>query len=169
MHISTTRSPEVENFKIKIYDPAGNRIADPLNQRQTCYHLSQSGAPKYKCRLIDLYYLMYGSEHIIRIINTCSSFCLCWCSRGPLQVHSLTPSWELLLYINGEKLMIFCEEHNCNPRGTNVPTWKCVSFPINKIFFTTGAKLCILFIFIELAALAQMVACLPLVQRVRGF
>ena len=39
-YISTLPSPEVENFQMKIYYPAGNRTPDPLNQRQTCYHLS---------------------------------------------------------------------------------------------------------------------------------
>ena len=34
-------SPEVENFQIKIYYPAGDRTPDLLNQRQTCYHQSQ--------------------------------------------------------------------------------------------------------------------------------
>ena len=36
-------SPEVENFQIKIYYPAGDRTPDLLNQRQTCNHLSQRG------------------------------------------------------------------------------------------------------------------------------
>ena len=38
-------SPDVENFQIKIYYPAGYRTPDLLNQRQTCYHLSQRGEP----------------------------------------------------------------------------------------------------------------------------
>ena len=41
MYISTPPSPEGENFQKKIYYPAGDRTSDPLNQRQTCYHLSQ--------------------------------------------------------------------------------------------------------------------------------
>ena len=43
MYISTPLSPEVENFQMKIYNPAGNQTPDLLNQRQTCYHLSQHG------------------------------------------------------------------------------------------------------------------------------
>ena len=43
MYISTPPSPEVENFRIKIYYPAGDRTPDLLNQRQTCYHLNQRG------------------------------------------------------------------------------------------------------------------------------
>ena len=43
MYISTSPSPEVENFQIKIYNPTGHRIPDLLNQRQTCYYLSQRG------------------------------------------------------------------------------------------------------------------------------
>ena len=43
MHISTPPIPEVENFQIKIYYPAGDRTQDLLNQRQTRYHLSQRG------------------------------------------------------------------------------------------------------------------------------
>ena len=43
MYISTPPSPEVENFQMKIYYPAGDRTPDLLNQRQTCYHLSQPG------------------------------------------------------------------------------------------------------------------------------
>ena len=31
----------IENFQIKIYYPAGDRTPDLLNERQTCYHLSQ--------------------------------------------------------------------------------------------------------------------------------
>ena len=42
-YISTPPSPEVENFQMKIYYLAGDRTLDPLNQRQTCYHLSQRG------------------------------------------------------------------------------------------------------------------------------
>ena len=41
MYISTPSSPEVENFQMKIYDVAGDWTLDPLDQRQTCYHLSQ--------------------------------------------------------------------------------------------------------------------------------
>ena len=37
VYISTLPSP------MKIYYPAGDRTTDPLNQRQTCYHLSQRG------------------------------------------------------------------------------------------------------------------------------
>ena len=43
VYISTPPSPEVENFQIKIYYPAGDRTPDLLNLRQTCYHLSQRG------------------------------------------------------------------------------------------------------------------------------
>ena len=43
MYISNPPSPEVENFQMKIYHPAGDRNPDLLNQRQTCYHLSQRG------------------------------------------------------------------------------------------------------------------------------
>ena len=43
MYISTPPCPEVENFQIKIYYPAGDRTSVPLNQRQTCYHLSLRG------------------------------------------------------------------------------------------------------------------------------
>ena len=43
MYISTPPSPEVENFQMKIYDLTGDRTPYRLNQRQTCYHLSQRG------------------------------------------------------------------------------------------------------------------------------
>ena len=44
MYISTPPSSEVENFQMKIYyPPPGDRTPDPLNQKQTCYHLSQRG------------------------------------------------------------------------------------------------------------------------------
>ena len=43
MHISTPPRPKVENFQMKTYYPAGDRTPDLLNQRQTCYHLSQHG------------------------------------------------------------------------------------------------------------------------------
>ena len=36
-------APEVANFQIKIYYPARDWTPDLLNQRQTCYHLSQLG------------------------------------------------------------------------------------------------------------------------------
>ena len=45
VYISSPPSPEVENFQTKIYYPAGDRTPDLLNQRQTCYHLSQRGEP----------------------------------------------------------------------------------------------------------------------------
>ena len=43
MYITTSPSPEVENFQMKIYYPAKDRTLDLLNQRQTCYHMSQRG------------------------------------------------------------------------------------------------------------------------------
>ena len=43
VYISTPPSPKVENFQMKIYYPAGDQTPDLLNQRQTCYHLSQHG------------------------------------------------------------------------------------------------------------------------------
>ena len=43
MYIPTPRSPEVENFQMKIHFPARDRILDLLIQRQTCCHLSQRG------------------------------------------------------------------------------------------------------------------------------
>ena len=43
MYISIPPSPEVENFQMKIYYPAGDWTPDLLNQRQTCYHLSHRG------------------------------------------------------------------------------------------------------------------------------
>ena len=43
MYTSTPPSPEVENFLMKICYPAGDRTPDLLNQKQTCYHLSQRG------------------------------------------------------------------------------------------------------------------------------
>ena len=42
-YISSPPRPKVENFQMKIYYPAGDRTPDLLNQRQTCYHLSQHG------------------------------------------------------------------------------------------------------------------------------
>ena len=52
VYISTHHSPEVENFHMKIYYPAGNRTSDLLNQRQTRYHLSQRGE-LLSCMLMD--------------------------------------------------------------------------------------------------------------------
>ena len=46
VNTSTPPSPEVENFQIKIYCPARDRTLDPMNQRQTYYHLSQHGESK---------------------------------------------------------------------------------------------------------------------------
>ena len=43
VYVSTSPSPEVENFQIKIFCPAGDRTPDLLSQRQTCYHLSPRG------------------------------------------------------------------------------------------------------------------------------
>ena len=37
VYISTPLSPEVENFQMEIYYPAGDPTPDLLNQRQTCY------------------------------------------------------------------------------------------------------------------------------------
>ena len=48
MYISTPPSSEVENFQMKLYYPAGDRTPDLLNQRQTCYHLSQRGELLYR-------------------------------------------------------------------------------------------------------------------------
>ena len=46
-------SLEADNFQIKIYYPVGDRTPDLMNQRQTCYHLSQCG------ELINLSYPSY--------------------------------------------------------------------------------------------------------------
>ena len=43
VYVSTPPRPEVENFQIELYYPAGDRTPNLLNQRQTCYHLSQRG------------------------------------------------------------------------------------------------------------------------------
>ena len=43
VYISTPPNPEVENFQMKSYYPAGDRTPDMLIQRQTCQHLSQRG------------------------------------------------------------------------------------------------------------------------------
>ena len=43
VYISTPPSPKVENFQMEIHYPARDRTPDPLNQKQTCYHLSQCG------------------------------------------------------------------------------------------------------------------------------
>ena len=56
VYIFTPPSPQVENFEMKIYYPAGDRTPDLLNQKQTCYHLSQCGERKYN--------LIYFSELI---------------------------------------------------------------------------------------------------------
>ena len=45
VYISTPPSPEVEKFSNENLLPAGDRTPDLLNQRQTCYHLSQRGEP----------------------------------------------------------------------------------------------------------------------------
>ena len=45
VYISTPPSPKFENFQMKIYYPAMDQTPDLLNQRQTCYHLSQRGEP----------------------------------------------------------------------------------------------------------------------------
>ena len=42
-------SPEVENFQIKIYNPAGDRTPDLLDQKQTCYHLNLRGVWMFIC------------------------------------------------------------------------------------------------------------------------
>ena len=41
--LTSPPSSEVENFQMKNYYLAGNLTPDLLNQRQTCYHLSQRG------------------------------------------------------------------------------------------------------------------------------
>ena len=43
MYIFTPPSSEVEHSQIKICYLIEDRTLDPLNQRQTCYHLSQRG------------------------------------------------------------------------------------------------------------------------------
>ena len=52
VYISTPPSPKVENFQMKIYYPAGDRTPDPLNQRQTCYHLSQRGEQLSEAKML---------------------------------------------------------------------------------------------------------------------
>ena len=65
MYISTPPSPEVENFQMKIQYPAGDRTPDLLNQRQTCYHLSQRGELLRKSRgdLKIVTYRVFGNSY----------------------------------------------------------------------------------------------------------
>ena len=65
VYISSPPSPEVENFQMKIYYPAGGRTPDLLNQRQICYHLSQRGEHFSKQRLSDSIVLNHLSSRFI--------------------------------------------------------------------------------------------------------
>ena len=60
-------SPEVENFKIKIYYPAGDRTPDLLNQR--CYHLSQRGEHVSMTYTIQFYYYNIYFKSEMTVIN----------------------------------------------------------------------------------------------------
>ena len=47
-YISTPPSPEVEDFQMKTYYPAGDRTPDLLNQRQTCYQRGELTFRQFK-------------------------------------------------------------------------------------------------------------------------
>ena len=49
---STPPRPKIENIQMKIYHLAGDQTPDLLDQRQTCYHLSQQG-------FIILFYIQF--------------------------------------------------------------------------------------------------------------
>ena len=66
VYISTPPSPEAENFQMKIYYPAGDRTPDLLNQRQTCYHLSQRGEPNNW----DILTLIYTTGNVM-VVTMC--------------------------------------------------------------------------------------------------
>ena len=61
VYISTPPSSEVENFQVKIYYPAADRTPDLLNQRQTCYHLSQCGELNNNCKF---YYFLNKFSYV---------------------------------------------------------------------------------------------------------
>ena len=67
MYFSTPPSPKVENFQMKIYYPAGDRTPDPLNQRQTCYHLSQRA---------ELFYISKNLSPSIKFLSYLCPKCL---------------------------------------------------------------------------------------------
>ena len=65
VYISTPPSPKVENFQMKIYNPAGDQTPDLLNQRQTCYHLSQHSELIYEsfhCDLTQGFFFIHDSN-----------------------------------------------------------------------------------------------------------
>ena len=66
---------EVDNFQMKIYYPAGDRTPDLLNQRQTCYHLSQRGELSQKNVITDktTNSLRNESKFLRKLLNPLSS------------------------------------------------------------------------------------------------
>ena len=52
-------APRLKIFKLKIYYPAGDRTPDLLNQRQTCYHLSQHGEFFFFFISVNIYDLLF--------------------------------------------------------------------------------------------------------------
>ena len=69
-------SPEVENFEMKIYYPAGDRTPDLLNQRQTCYHLNQHGEHDFRITHFEMYIILdfQSSCNFWEKVNNCHEF-----------------------------------------------------------------------------------------------
>ena len=59
--IRKSTSPPLLAPKLKIYYPAGDRTPDLLNQRQTCYHLSQCG----KLVILNILSLIVIQEFVV--------------------------------------------------------------------------------------------------------
>ena len=85
MYTSTPPSPEVENFQIKIFYSAGDRTLDLLNQRQTCYRLSQHGELFSKCmifffsgRVFYQWYLSYLTHEKSGVLDEIIMLPKCW-------------------------------------------------------------------------------------------
>ena len=69
VYISTLPSSEVKNFQMKIYYRARDRTPDLLNQRQTCYHLSQRGELGLESSIVKeiVQYQNNWKEHVNRM------------------------------------------------------------------------------------------------------
>ena len=80
LYISTPLSSFVENLDMEFFCLAGDRTPDPLNQKQTCYHLSQRGLA-IKSYLLELLHKQKGKFHTLEHVkhgykNACYSLTL---------------------------------------------------------------------------------------------
>ena len=116
MYISTPPSPKVENFQMKIYYPAGDRTPDQLNQRLTCFHLSQRGELARTVILLKKDKKKYVALQPRRAKTDCSGCCQ-MAVQGALWLAKRLPLNFNLVFLTGFRYFSYQVATQLSSRG----------------------------------------------------